>query len=173
MIKSDKIDTLDIELAVARHYNPRVNIIVPNISWGLGLHECDLLVVTKAGIAYEIEIKTSKSDVKADRRKRHKHQSWKIQKLYFALPHYLIEECEEYIPERAGIISVLENHCVIKIREAKKQNDYKFSDKEKVSLVRLGAMRIWPLKRILRDTYNKKYSKKRINYQKKQLDLFT
>ena len=45
-------------------FNYRANLIVPNISWGLGLHECDLLVLTSSGYATEIEIKVSKADLK-------------------------------------------------------------------------------------------------------------
>jgi hypothetical protein len=95
----------EIEIAVARYFHPRVNLVVPNVSWGMGLHECDLLVITRAGYAYEVEIKISKSDLKKDREKRHCHVSSRISRLYFAIPKEL-ENCIDYVPERAGIISV-------------------------------------------------------------------
>jgi hypothetical protein len=45
----------DIEIAVARHFNPRQKLIVPNVSWGLGFHyELDLLVVTQSRYAWEV-----------------------------------------------------------------------------------------------------------------------
>ena len=51
----------DIEIAIANHLNTNQNLIVPNISYGLGFHyELDLLVVTKSNYADEIEIKISK-----------------------------------------------------------------------------------------------------------------
>jgi len=59
----------EIEILVADYFNYRANLIVPNVSWGLGVHECDILVLTKAGYAWEVEIKTSVADVKADLKK--------------------------------------------------------------------------------------------------------
>ena len=171
MIENDSISALDIELSVANHFNPRVNIIVPNISWGMNTHECDLLVLTKAGYATEIEIKISKADLIADKKKKHQHKSSKISRLYFAIPHYLLKICEEHIPEDAGIITVMNNGRMNIIRKAVKRNDYKFNSDEKLNLVRLGAMRIWPLKRILRDAYNKKYKKKHIALKKQHMCL--
>ena len=76
----------DIEISVAKYMDPRVNLIVPNASWGLGLHECDLLVISKAGYASEVEIKVSKADLLRDREKRHGHASDRIKALWFALP---------------------------------------------------------------------------------------
>lgn len=58
------MNTLEIETAIAMKLDIRKHIIVPNISWGAGLHECDLLVINKSGYATEIEIKISKSDLK-------------------------------------------------------------------------------------------------------------
>lgn len=172
MIEPENITSLDIELAVAHYFNPRVNIIVPNISWGMNLHECDLLVLTKAGYAYEIEIKISKSDLIADRNKKHQHKSKRIRKLYFALPYYLIEKCKDHIPVEAGIISVIGHGCMSIIREAEIKSDYKFNEVEKLNLVRLGAMRIWPLKRIIRDSHKIKSIKKRIEYDMRQMNIF-
>jgi len=46
--KLNKITTLEIENRVAQYFNPRQNIVVPNISWGMNIHECDLLIVRKS-----------------------------------------------------------------------------------------------------------------------------
>lgn len=46
-----------LQIACARYFNPRKNVIVPNVSWGMALHECDILVMTPAGVAYEVECK--------------------------------------------------------------------------------------------------------------------
>lgn len=137
-------------MAVARYFNTRQNLIVPNISWGMFLHECDMLVVTKAGYAYEIEIKVSKSDLKADMFKKHGHNSRKIKRLYFAIPEELINAIE-YIPERAGIIVVKPangyyyGRCY-KIREAAVVGDYKFTAEDRLKVAMLGTMRMWNLK---------------------------
>ena len=74
-----KITTHKIEVALANHFNYRLNLIVPNISWGAFIwHECDLFIVSKAGYCTEIEIKISKSDLKKDFEKKHNHESDKI-----------------------------------------------------------------------------------------------
>lgn len=147
---------LDIETTVARMWSIRSHIIVPNVSWGLDIHECDLLIVTKSNYAIEVEIKISKSDLKKDTGKGHLHESSKIKYLYFAIPEKMIS-CINLIPEKAGII-------VIKKRETKQydwQSDYygniirqpqrniqarALTDSERFKLLRLGCMRIWGLK---------------------------
>lgn len=150
-LKPRKLKTVDIEIAVAEYMNPRQKLIVPNISWGMMLHECDLLVITGSGYAREIEIKVSKADLIKDKEKRHGHYSHKIKNLFFAIPDYL-EKHKEHIPKRAGIITVSQNlydgslRCNT-IREAENTSDYKFSYEEKYNVARLGAMRIWGLKK--------------------------
>jgi hypothetical protein len=150
----NRITTLEMELALATHLNYRENLIVPNISSGMGIHECDLLVISKAGYATEVEIKVSKSDLKKDAEKWHKHESDIIKELYFAIPKYLTD-CIEYIPARAGIFTVDRNpitiynfnpFAVVIIRPATIKGNYKFSDEEKFKVARLGTMRIWGLK---------------------------
>lgn len=141
--------SFEIEIAVARYFNPRVNICVPNVSWGLGLHEVDLLILTKNGYAYEVEIKTTKSDLRADLKKHHGHHHYKISRLYFAIPYEL--QCSaDLIPRRAGIL-IVDNHdsdmpwcqCV---RQADVNHNYQFTAAERMALARLGTMRIWTLK---------------------------
>ena len=145
--------TDEVELAVARYFNTRTNLIVPNISWGLYLHECDLLVITKAGYAYEVEIKVSLSDLKADAHKGHNHNSKKIKKLYFAIPEKLLVGIE-HIPSRAGIIIIKSEPDYLwcqKYREAQVTGDYKFSMEERLKVAMLGTMRMWNCKRIIFD----------------------
>jgi hypothetical protein len=146
----DKITCLDIEIAMAHYFNPRVNLIVPNISWGMMIHECDLLILTPSNYAYEVEIKVSKYDLIKDKEKRHKHQSDKIKKLYFAIPNYLLESCLEHIPERAGILTVAHKKynlsSVKKIREAQVNSNYQFTVGDRYMIARLGVMRTWRLR---------------------------
>ena len=157
------LKALDIEIAVARYFNTRVNLIVPNISRGMGLHECDLLIITKNNYAYEVEIKVSLSDLKKDVEKQHNHGMTvpkvfeglipvndKIRELYFAIPNYLLKY-QHYIPEQAGIITVEEGGRCETIREAKIKSEYRFTDDEKFNVARLGTMRIWSLKSKLRE----------------------
>ena len=146
-MKKKRLKTIDIEIAVAIYFNIRVNLIVPNISWGLFLHECDLLILTPAGFAWEIEIKITKADLIKDKEKKHKHYNSKIKSLYFAIPDYL-KHCIEYIPKRAGIILVNERlHCETFRKPETNKNARKFSLNERYHMARLGSMRIWRLKK--------------------------
>ncbi len=147
--KEKKLTALDIEIAVADYFNWRQNIIVPNINWGMFVHECDVLVLTKAACLYEIEIKVSKHDLIRDKKKKHGHVSNKIKRLYFAIPYYLADYTE-HIPERAGIISVDEvGHCT-KIREAENNKVESLQHEDCFNMARLGTMRIWTLKNQIR-----------------------
>jgi hypothetical protein len=57
------------------------------------MHECDFLLLTKNRYLWEIEIKVSKADLIADKKKIHGHINSNVKRLYFALPHYM----EDYI----------------------------------------------------------------------------
>lgn len=148
----DKITTFEIESAVAIYFGFRENIIVPNISWGAHLHECDLLIIRKSGHGIEVEIKISKSDLKNDFKKEHNHidRYNRIREFYYAIPEYM-EDCIPLIPERAGIISVSKNiiagtvytQCRT-IRKSKiNTTASKFCDNEILKIAHLGTMRLW------------------------------
>jgi hypothetical protein len=146
-----------VEVAVAKYFNPRRNLIVPNVWWGLGFnYELDLVVLTKCGYAYEVEIKVSRQDIKADLKKSHGHSSKRISRLYFAVPSELSDD--KNIPEDAGILSISLNadgrYGVRKIREAKRKDARIFTDKERLKLAELGTMRIWKLKSIINNRYD-------------------
>lgn len=146
-----------MELAIAKYFEIRQNVIVPNISWGFGMHECDLFILKKSGYAVEVEIKRSKSDLLADFKKAHHHHDEKnrISELYYALPEELYEKCEEFIPENAGIIVCYrcinykkETVIVARVkRKAKKvKGARKLTIEEQFKVARLGCLRIWSLK---------------------------
>jgi len=152
-----KITTPEMEVALSTFLDYRVNLIVPNVYWGMNIHECDLLVVSKAGYLTEIEIKVTRADLRADAKKWHGHESRKIKRLFFALPDYL-EHCLDMVPERAGIILVRPNTDLSEawvspprcreIRPAKRNPAAsKISDADRYKIARLGALRIWGLKR--------------------------
>jgi hypothetical protein len=150
----------EMEVILARHLNPRINLIVPNVSWGLGIHEVDLLVLSPSNYASEIEIKISLADLKADLKKEHGHYSNKIKKLYFAVPKELEEKALEIIPERAGLFVVdqgytkkgwryggkLEPYVYLKRSPKLNPTARNLNDKEIKKLYELAAMRIWSLK---------------------------
>ncbi len=159
--------TLDIECALASFFDPRRNLIVPNVWWGMGLnHECDLMVMTRSGYVYEIEIKTSKADLIRDLKKPHGHgdgsflsvahyeNATRIRKLYFCIPEPLFLDCQNHIPERAGII-VFDGRNCLKKREAKTTHARPLDAEAREKLYQLAAMRVWTLKRKLRDALKK------------------
>jgi len=133
----------------------RSHYVVPEVYWGMGFHHrLDLLSITmdtRSGT--EIEIKVSKSDLKKDLEKEHKHVDYRIKQLYFAGPIELQEAFFEYAPPRAGIITVYYNdkskyhpyQCTVRRRPKPQKNWHKFTDEEIFALLRLGNMRYWSL----------------------------
>ena len=147
--------TPDMEIALANFfYSRNVLMVIPNVYWAFGHYEKDLVVITKAGYAYEVEIKVSLSDLKKDKDKRHNHNESKIKFLYFAIPEELKPHIE-HIPDDAGIITVSEEKrfspygCKI-IREPLKRGDYKLSSEEQLSIAKLSTHRMWTMKKKMR-----------------------
>jgi hypothetical protein len=159
-----------MEDAIARLFNPRLCVIVPNVSWGFnGLHECDVLIVKKSGYAVEVEIKRSRADLVKDFKKRHGHSDTRIQKLYYAMPETMIEKCIALVPDGCGVISVSRSEpatrrywngsnyieigqryvCAHIEREPKweRSQTRKLTVDEQLLVARLGTLRIWTLKR--------------------------
>jgi len=146
----------EVELRVAKHYNYRTNLIVPNVYWGLGLnHECDMLVVRGSGYAIEIEIKVDKYDLRNDKKKRKWYFTQYgriIKQTFFAVPLELADEINN-IPEGCGFITVDCNSshyydgCVDVVKTAKiNRNAKKLDQYQILKLAKLGCMRIWSLK---------------------------
>jgi len=147
------MNSKEIELAVAREFNTRINLIVPNVFWGLGFnYELDLMIVTKAHYAYEVEIKISISDLKAEKKKKPwAHHDKRIKGLYFAIPDDLKEKAIPLIDKNAGILTVYGNchdglHCSILRKPTINNNARKLTDTEMRKLYSLCAMRVWNLK---------------------------
>jgi len=173
---TDKFTTIEIEERVARYFNPRQCLIVPNISWGMNIHECDLLIVRKSGYGIEVEIKISRADLKKDGEKSHQHRDDRIRELYFAIPEYL-QDSISLIPPHAGVIVVTRvydygDHVYCKtIRPAEvNKKSVKFSQEEMFNIARLGTMRIWSLKKKIIEIKRKKIQH-RIKTHKEQLNL--
>jgi hypothetical protein len=168
------LDTLQMEVTLANHYDLRRNLIVPNVHWGLGfLHEIDMLIVTKSGYASEIEIKISKSDLKHDMKKKWAHNNFidnpRIKTITFAMPESMVG-CVELVPEYAGIALVKWNeewtnihggtcpaHYSVEIYKKPRINHdaRKLSADEIKHLYVLSAMRIWSYKQTKINDRNK------------------
>jgi len=161
------MNALDVELAVVALLNYRIYTIVPNVSWGLGLrHECDILALDEKGRFTEIEIKVTASDLKADFKKDHNHNSKFISRLYYAMPIEICEKYHEIIPKHCGIIAIKQidiygdgkyimNQAQY-YRMAKHDKTKQMPDEKTIKkFMQLGCMRIWSLK-----NHNKKNKRK-------------
>lgn len=156
--KVKPIKTIDIEVAISKYFGVRQNIIVPNISWGFHwMHECDMFIVTKAGIVTEVEIKISKSDLLKDFEKGHNHQDreGRITYFYYAFPETLYEKVKDLIPLDAGILTCYRPdwdsdgtrvYMHEKRKPTKRKNTRKLTPEEQLKIAWLGTMRIWSLK---------------------------
>lgn len=144
-----------MEIAIARLVGWRSNSIVPNVSWGLNLkHEADMLILDKCGRFTEVEIKISVSDLKADFKKRHNHDSKYISRLYYAVPENMIKTAIELIPQHAGLIGVYYNteryYFYAKwVKQVKHNKNPKPDDDVVKKFLELGCMRVWSLKETL------------------------
>ena len=161
--KLPMVTTSEMEVAIAKHFGIRKHIIVPNLSWGFFNHECDMFLIRTTGYGFEVEIKRSVSDFRADFKKKHGHvdKQNRIIQLYYAFPKELLSKVKAEVPDECGIITIEKlsdkRHIVRMIRDAKRRKGARaLTDKEIAKISRLGVMRIWSLK----DKLNKlKYKK--------------
>jgi len=157
-----KIHCGHMEVAVAKLVGWRQNVIVPNVSWGLGLgHECDVLVLDGKNRFTEIEIKISVPDLKKDFRKPHGHSSAIISRLVYAVHESVLAAALQIVPARFGLIAVKWDDGVgFKarwIRQCRHRANAKPVPAETVSkFMALGCMRIWTLKAALIRKNNEK-----------------
>ena len=146
IVEVNNMNTTEMEVAISKYFGIRKHVIVPNVSWGLGLHECDLLILSNSNYATEVEIKISLADLKKDKEKRHGHRSKKIKYLYFAIPSKLAKHIE-YIPLRAGVLVVNSKGKVFCIaKPVHNKGCRKFEQREVNKMLELGIMRTWKLK---------------------------
>jgi hypothetical protein len=180
-LKAPAFTTSEIEILLANFFEYRRNLVVPNISWGMGLHECDLLVLSQKGYLTEIEIKISKADLIRDKLKDHGHRSTLLRRLYFAIPIKLMPFIE-HVPERAGII-VVEKYMsstglwrpTAHIKRAATINVSapKATPEQRFNMARLGALRIWSLKSAIANYENERKSHTQPHTQEQSHDTQT
>lgn len=147
--------TLEMEIALMTHLGVRRNIVVPNVHWGIdySLHECDLLCLTKARLATEVEIKISKADLLKDKEKNHNHSHPLIKRTFFAVPEKLKDLAVAELDQRFGVLVVRQRYnryFVEEVRKAKiNSKAKKWDDELYLKLLHLGCMRIMTLKKQL------------------------
>lgn len=165
--------TLEMEIALMKHFDIRRNLIVPCVtdSSFLTHFEIDILVLSKSSYATAVEIKVSKTDLKNDLKKNHisglgdgnfmsagsykEHYFRNFKYFYYAVPEDLKEAAIGQIPEFAGLLvskkdDYYHNGTMIDIvREVRSPHllySTKWTDKMRYDLARLGTMRILTLK---------------------------
>jgi hypothetical protein len=144
-----------IQARLMQHFKPRQNTVVPNVYWGMDFrHECDVVVVTPAGVCTEIEIKVSRADLLNDCKKPHHHEDPCIHFFYFCVPESLEEIALESIPESAGLITVVQhyynndNRFALSVKAVKKpirRQKGKWPQEKIAKLERLGRLRAYDL----------------------------
>ena len=170
------VTCVDIEIAIMKEFNFRQNLIVPNISNMMGIlpFETDMLVLTNSGYAHGFEIKISKADFKADFKKpqhckietMHNGKTGleryygKFKYFYYAVPEQLKEYALTIIPDFCGlwVLNKPEYPLMRRFYQAKapkKLFNRKWSEKERYEIARLGAMRIYALKKVI--SYRKQH----------------
>ena len=159
------VKTIDIELAIMKKEKFNQKLIVPNITSMAGAlaFECDMFVLSNSGYATGFEIKITKSDLKNDLNKKHIREINKVypyngktgfEKYYrklkyfnYAVPKFLEEEALKQIPDFCGLYIYTKSKDMFCKRKPKKIFDYKWSKEEEYNIARLGAMRIYTLKK--------------------------
>ncbi len=148
------ITTPEIEVAIMEGFDLRKNIIVPNIQSGLGLHECDVLLLRPTGYGVEFEIKLTKSDLMKDFKKEHHHESELIKEVYYAVPMNLVSTCLRVLDPRYGVIGIRRDGDMNPVMEIVRETTHnqsarKWTDAEAFKLAKLGAMRLCKIKKEL------------------------
>ncbi len=138
----------EIQKEIAKYFDTRKNIIVPNVSFGLLPYEADLLIMSKSGYLTEIEIKRSWSDFLADFKKKHTHNHKLIKYFYYAVPKNILERVEAFLNERGVKCGLLQYNedcrvCYIKLCGNTVYPGRKLFLEEQLQLARLGVMRYW------------------------------
>lgn len=150
----------EIEVALAKHdrFHYLRNIVVYNIiGWSEKLplwHECDMLVLSKAGYLTEIEIKRSWRDFLADFKKTHSHKDLgggMVKCFFYCVPECIKDKCEQKIAELgvecSGVITYTEDLYIKVPSSFKLMKKYrKLTPEEQFTVARLGAVRVISLK---------------------------
>jgi len=123
---------------------------VPNVSWGLWSalgHETDLLCLSKSGCFHEVEIKISKSDLRADVKKRHRllgREPPAVRYRWFAVPQALAAVALSEVEKKFGVVEVSDDGKAKVLRRPKPNTKAsKPTDAQIMQFLRLGVMRMW------------------------------
>ena len=158
-----KLSVQQIQLALRNSdlFDQRSSLIVPNVSWGMLPYEADLIGISKSGQVTEVEIKRSLSDLKADFKKRHRHDYECVTYFFYCVPESLVEKAKKAIFENEQsrvFVPIKESQCPALLYydekgcihhtdfgTAKRFGYHQTNDKDKVDAGRLASLRYWNL----------------------------
>ena len=108
-------------VVVENHFPPIRYAVCQNVSFALLPYEADIIAVTEAGTVHEIEIKLSKSDLKADAKKQRWSQPHVVDYYWLAVPKALKEDAVKRAKEiGAGVFLVYSDEYYTLCDEIKK-----------------------------------------------------
>lgn len=122
--------------------SPNVKAMIPN--YYFGGYECDIFLVTKAGLTVEYELKKTLADYKKDFEKKKERYNWQVKesfvlntkhelietgkrtnRFYYVIPESLEGKVE--IPKYAGLVIYSEHHYFRTVKKAPMLHDRKVS----------------------------------------------
>lgn len=139
------------------YWNPRADLMVPNVSWGLLPYEADFIIMTPNGYLTEIEIKRSFEDFKADFKKNHEHDDERIYHFYYCVPAGIKDKVIEFLNETYKYSGERSKPALLTYNELGNitKERYGYSDarrnpkvrklflEEQLKLAKLAAFRYW------------------------------
>ena len=139
-----------IELALERtHFPSRLWILVPRVSWGMHVDECDLLALSHSGFAQSVEIKVSMGDLRREFRKRkylfsvNPEDKW-FRGRWFAVPYLMQDKALPLIPVQFGVFSVHESGFVERVRmPAVNKKAMRWPIERRLALARNCMIKYW------------------------------
>lgn len=139
-----------IRFALARYFNYLDHLMMTE--WEIDGGIADMLFISRAGYATEIEIKISVSDWKADQNKgKFDRERPHVARFFYAVPEELADKVPVTIPSYAGILIVrsgkgLKYHSFDQVREIRaaiRRKAQKISEQEITRLYRSAYYRFW------------------------------
>ena len=128
--------------ALARYFGGGANMLFPNVHFCGG--EMDLAIVTRAGYLWEVEIKRTLADWRADERKN----KWTapgrryVTRFFYAVPPQLADEQPVFVPDGTGLLTV-SGRDVRLIRDARRKSGPKLEVPQIQQLLMSTYHRFW------------------------------
>lgn len=154
----DKVTTNQVEISLMHWCDIRRNVVVDRIKHinGLFAFEADMLMVRPSGYMIGFEIKVSKADFNADKKKSHFNNPVRYEKFrhyYYVVADNIVDHALNNIPEFCGLMSVGSDGRLHVVKQPPIISDYKLTTEQQFAVARLGAMRILGYK--IKDRDNK------------------